>query len=408
MNSKVSLKSFFLNLSSLLDIGNSELIYHQIKTAFIAWRLGLELRLTDNQMNALLIASLIHDIGAISLEEKINLKHSVSDSDDTHAFKGWYILQQVPNFQDISEAVKYHHTSYKILKDNQILAQVINLSDKVEKLIVPSIPILEQIKHIINTIKLDEDLHPMLIDSFVKIGTIEKYWLDLSNKNILLFFEKAPIDSSELSEEMLVSLSFLIKDIIDFKSPFTVSHSLGVMYCSSYLAQKEGVSEDVIKEFSIAGLLHDVGKLTVPNSIIMKQGALTTRERAIMSQHSYYTYRFLKDAKYSKEICLAAACHHERLDGSGYPFKFESKKIGLLQRIMAVCDVFVALFEDRPYRKGLSLISIENIMNNLAPQKLDKHLINELLKNYHSLNIELREINDINNARYTEIHQVNY
>lgn len=88
MNSKVSLKSFFLNLSSLLDIGNSELIYHQIKTAFIAWRLGLELRLTDNQMNALLIASLIHDIGAISLEEKINLKHSVSDSDDTHAFKG--------------------------------------------------------------------------------------------------------------------------------------------------------------------------------------------------------------------------------------------------------------------------------------------------------------------------------
>ena len=407
MNSKVSLKSFFLTLSSLLDIGNSELVYHQIKTAFIAWRLGLELKLNDEQMNSLLIASLVHDIGAISLEEKIHLKHSVSDVENNHTFKGWYILKQVPNFENISEAVKYHHTSYKILNDNQILAQIINLSDKIEKLIISNVPILEQTKHILNTIKLDEDLHPMLIDSVLKIGGVEKYWLDLSNKNILSFFEKAPIDSSELSEKMLLSLSFLIKDIIDFKSPFTVSHSLGVMHCSSYLAKKEGVSSESLKEFAIAGLLHDVGKLTVPNSIIMKEGALTARERATMSQHSYYTYRFLKDAKYSKEICLSAACHHERLDGSGYPFKFESNKIGLLQRIMAVCDVFVALFEDRPYRKGLSRVSIEHIMYNLSPQKLDKYLVDKLLENYHSLNIELREINNINNARYAEIQQIN-
>lgn len=131
------------------------------------------------------------------------------------------------------------------------------------------------------------------------------------------------------------------------------------MYCSSYLAEKEKVSKNRFMKFSIAGLLHDVGKLTVPNSIIMKKGALSLRERVIMSQHPYYTYRFLKNAKYSKEICLSSACHHERLDGLGYPFKFQSSRIDLLQRIVAVSYVFVALFEDRPYRKHFYKISIE-------------------------------------------------
>lgn len=407
MKSRVSLKSFFISLSSLLDIGNSDLAHHQIKTAFIAWRLGIEIQLSSSKMNSLLIAALVHDIGAISLEEKIDLKKTVLEPNDTHAFKGWYILQQVPDFIEIAEAVRYHHTSFKILGDEKMLAQIIHISDKIEKLVNPKIPILEQVKKIIETIKSDEDLHPLLVSLFLETARVEKYWLDLTNENILYFFEKAPIDSSPLSEEMLISLSFLIKDIIDFKSPFTVAHSLGVMYCSSYLAEKEKVSKNRLMEFSIVGLLHDVGKLTVPNSIIMKEGALSIRERSIMSQHSYYTYRFLKDAKYSKEICLSAACHHERLDGSGYPFKFHSTKIGLLQRIMAVSDVFVALFEDRPYRKGLCKISIENIMYNLSPHKLDKRLIDKLLDNFDILNAELREINSINNTRFMEIQNIN-
>ena len=406
MVNKVSLKSFFTSLSLLLDNGHRDLAKHQLNTAFIAWKLGLELGLSPHQLNSLLVESLVHDIGALSIEEKINIRTAPCPECDFHPLRGWYILQQIPNFDEIANAVRYHYASYEELGDSNFLAQIINISDSIEISIDKNIPILEQKDNLIEKIKNDKSFHPKILNAFLICSLPEKPWLDLINPNLVNFFDKAPIDDNLLTSEMLVHLSFLIRDIIDFRSPFTVSHSLGVMFCMDYLAKLEGFSEEELVDISIAGLLHDVGKLTVSNSIIMKEGPLSVRERSIMNQHTYYTYRFLKDAGYSKKICLSASCHHERLDGSGYPFKFI--ELDELQRMMAVCDVFIALIEDRPYRKGLSKDSIEKIMSNMIPNKLDSYFVKKIMNSYKEIKIGLDEISFNNKKRYIDISEVNF
>lgn len=399
----VNYKSFFLSLSSLLDIGDPSLTRHQLRTAFIAWNIGKEYDLDKSRMNDLIIASLIHDIGALSLEEKVDLRLSRYEDVDMHAYRGWYFLQKVPDFINVANAIKYHHSSFKKLKNSYILAQIINISDTVDRLINIDTHILEQHIDIIGSILENEDLHPKLKELFISISRPEKFWLALTNLNILSFFEEAPISTQVIHKDTMISLSFLIRDIIDFKSPFTLAHSIGVMFCAYHLGSKEGYSDSELENLALAGLLHDVGKLTVPNYIIMKPGALNSREKSLMMQHPYYTYQFLNDACYSELITFAASCHHEDLNGNGYPFKFKNQNLNDFDKIMAVCDVFVALHEDRPYRKGLSLESITRIMYEMSDKKLDRKFVSLLLEEYDELKIGLDEMLYENRMEYDAI-----
>jgi len=104
----------------------------------------------------------------------------------------------------------------------------------------------------------------------------------------------------------------------------------------------------------VAGNLHDLGKMVIPNSILNKPDKLNKEETAIMRQHTYFTYTVLNSIGGISQIAEWAAFHHERLDGSGYPFHLGADKLGIGSRIMAVADVFTAISEDRPYRKGMS------------------------------------------------------
>jgi len=406
MHSMVSFKKFFLSLSSLLDIGDPNLSNHQLKTAFISWKIGVMYELNEESLNDLIIASLVHDIGALSLEEKIDLKNSQYEDMDMHSYRGWYILQKVPSLLTIANAVKYHHTSYKELKNSFMLAQILHLADMVDRNIQNDKHILEQQYEIIGCILNSENLHPILKDIFVKVSRPENFWLDLTNIKLQLFFDEAPISDKTIPEDVMLGLSFLIRDIIDFKSPFTLTHSMGVMFCAYHLGTKEGYSEKQVEDLAIAGLLHDVGKLTVPNNIIMKNGALNDYERALMTQHPYYTYRFLKDACYSKSIIFSASCHHEDLVGHGYPFKYKNHNLNDFDKIMAVCDVFVALHEDRPYRKGLSKPTIERIMNEMTEKKLEKKFVVSLLEEYEYLKIGLDEMLFENKLEYQTLREV--
>jgi len=103
----------------------------------------------------------------------------------------------------------------------------------------------------------------------------------------------------------------------------------------------------------VAGLLHDLGKLSIDGTLLDKPGHLTWEEMNIFRQHPYYTYRILREAGDLDPLPAWAAYHHERLDGSGYPFRLDNASLDQGARIIAASDVFVALCEDRPYRPGL-------------------------------------------------------
>lgn len=118
----------------------------------------------------------------------------------------------------------------------------------------------------------------------------------------------------------------------------------------------------------IAGYLHDIGKLAVPAGIIEKPAELSWEEWNIIKSHPYHTARLLGGVENFDRITSWAASHHEKLNGNGYPFHYNEESLGTGERIMAVSDVFTALMEDRPYRRGLEAGEALEILDRMADQ----------------------------------------
>jgi HD-GYP domain-containing protein (c-di-GMP phosphodiesterase class II) len=143
-------------------------------------------------------------------------------------------------------------------------------------------------------------------------------------------------------------------DIIDAKSPFTYRHSTRVADVAREVAMHCGLDESEQRRIYRAGLLHDVGKLGVSNRILDKQGSLTADECRAMQAHPRHTLEILGRVSAFCRFAMTAALHHEKLDGTGYPFGATGDAIDLSARILAVSDIYDALTSDRPYRRGMN------------------------------------------------------
>ena len=127
----------------------------------------------------------------------------------------------------------------------------------------------------------------------------------------------------------------------------------------------------------IAADLHDLGKLAIPNSILDKPSGLTRKEFQIIQAHPFYTRRILEKIDGFDDITDWAANHHEKLDGSGYPYGLDKNDLDFNSRILACVDIYQALTEDRPYRKGMSHKDAIKIMNNMAREGLIEPSVTE-------------------------------
>lgn len=152
-----------------------------------------------------------------------------------------------------------------------------------------------------------------------------------------------------------------------------------VIHCSNVANYAAKILDDKIKLF-VAGLLHDVGKIKIPNSILYKRGTLTSNEFAIIKKHPCEGAEILKKTGYCSEIVEAVLHHHERWDGNGYPDGIKGKKIPLYSRVLAVADAFDAMVSDRPYRKALPLdVALKEIEANAGTQ-FDPDIVQQFLK----------------------------
>jgi len=168
--------------------------------------------------------------------------------------------------------------------------------------------------------------------------------------------------------------------IVDAKSPYTGAHSARVAEVAVAVARELGWSQELVEETRSAGLLHDIGKLSVPNSILDKPGALEPPEWEIMRMHALYTERILEHVKGFEWLAFASAAHHERMDGSGYCRGLEADQLPELSRVLAVADVYDALSTVRPYRHALSQPEVFAIMDRDADKGFSGECL-EALKN---------------------------
>jgi HD-GYP domain-containing protein (c-di-GMP phosphodiesterase class II) len=144
-----------------------------------------------------------------------------------------------------------------------------------------------------------------------------------------------------------------VAEFADLKSPWFTGHSRGVARLAAGAAQAAGLPDDAITELRRAGLVHDLGRSGVPNTIWDKAGALTDAERERVRLHAYYTERMLARPEALARLGAIAACHHERLDGSGYHRSLPGSTLAPAARILAAADVYHAMTEARPHRDAL-------------------------------------------------------
>ena len=142
-------------------------------------------------------------------------------------------------------------------------------------------------------------------------------------------------------------------EVVDAKSPFTAEHSYRMSDLALRIAQRLGYDRSGLASLRRAALLHDIGKLSVPNSILDKPGPLTAEEWEVVRLHPYYTQRILLHIRGFKQIAHVAAAHHERLDGRGYYRGLKAAQVPLGAQILATADMYDALTAERPYRPAL-------------------------------------------------------
>ncbi len=181
------------------------------------------------------------------------------------------------------------------------------------------------------------------------------------------------VTSVKKEKALLLGYILSVTNAIDSKDPYTKGHSEGVTYLSVYLAEKMGLSKDARRTILIAGLLHDVGKIGIPDKIISKRGKLTEKEYEVIKQHPGKGEQIVSPL--DPEVGKIIRHHHERWDGKGYPDRIKDDEIQISSRIIAIADVFNALTSDRPYRKAYTFEEALKIIEEGKDTQFDPEIV---------------------------------
>jgi HD-GYP domain-containing protein (c-di-GMP phosphodiesterase class II) len=394
---RVNIFDMVISIARVIDMMSPAVGNHHMQVAYLAYRLGEQLQLSDDQNFELFIAGALHDIGAFSLQDRLDLLKFEDTKPGEHSIAGSLILETFTPFSSIARLVKFHHVPWRngkgAFQNGESVpnaSHIIHLADRVAVKISLKAPVLSQVRGICRAISEHKgDIFvPEYVDALINMANKEHIWLDIMSESMEEILRRTVLyRTKELTIEEMVDFSRLVCRLIDFKSKFTATHSSGVAAVAIELSRLSGFSKHERRLIEIAAYLHDLGKLAIPSEILDKQDKLTDNERFIMRSHVYHTYRVLEPFDMLRVAGSWGALHQERLNGTGYPFGLTSDELPLGARIMAVADVFTALTEDRPYRKGMDSKNTKAVLQSMVDAgELDKNLVDTVFKHYAKMN----------------------
>jgi len=412
---QVNIFDLVSSIARVVDMMSPEVGNHHMQVAYLAYRLGEQLDLTDDESYELFTAGALHDVGAFSLKDRLDLLEFEDKHPGQHSRAGSLILSKFKPFSSIARLVKFHHVPWQngsnVLQDGESVlpgSHIIHLADRVAVQISKTKPILSQVRDICEAIaeKSGEVFVPKYVDALQKLAQQEYIWLEVTSGSIESILRKSVLPRARVMDiNELVDFARLICQLIDFKSEFTATHSNGVAATAVALSKLTGFSSYERRLMKIAAYLHDLGKLAIPSEILEKPGKLTEDEWFIMRSHVYYTHQMLEQFDTLKVISSWGALHQERLNGTGYPFGYKADDLPLGARIMAVADVFTALTENRPYRKGMDKNNTIEVLHSMVDQgELDKNLVDMAVKHFDNIN-EIRNLAQIDASREYDAFQ---
>lgn len=403
----IPLANLIIAIAGTVDLVSPKVANHHTRVAYIASEIASELGLTQDERIDVVQAAALHDVGALSLKDKLDLMEFEAGSVETHQIAGYLLLSTFSQFRRIADIVLYHHIRWD---DDPgcavpIESRVLQAADRIAVLIPEDPNVLAVVPEIQKKIKEGSGrlFMPDIVEAFMNLSAKEAFWLDAVSSLDSYLIEKSAFQTALLNSDGLIEFSKLVSKIIDFKSRFTAVHSCGVAASAEALAGFAGFSDEDCRTMRTAGYLHDLGKLAVPSEIIEKPLTLDFSEYGSMRRHTFYTHRVLQKIKGFETITDWASLHHERLDASGYPFHLGKSDLAVGSRIMAVADVFTALTEDRPYRAGMKGDEALKILSEMVSRNaLDSGITSVLDSHFDDINDIRRTAQASSASEYNE------
>lgn len=395
MEKGVSVLRFLLAFSEHLDSQLPDNRRHSSRVANISLSIANQLNLSEKEKYDLVISALLHDAGNGNHNHNNKSKEDLEISE--HALKSSLFISDVSYLEKSATIIKYHHLPWnfgkgEIYKEEKIPIEshILTLAEYIDSHYDKSKYILKEKTKIIKKIKEEGEklFHPDVLDAFLELSTKESFWFEINYDNI------TPHDFSydiNLNIDQFLELSKAVARIVDYRSKIQVRHSRNVANISAFLAGNLKFSDEKIKKIRISGYLHDIGKVALSSNILLKNEKLTRKDIEYIKVHPFKTYLALKNSIPFEDITLWASYHHEKLNGKGYPFKLKDSEIPHEARIITIADIYSALLEDRPYRKGVKENKALSYMKKLSKENfIDKDIFETLYENREELSNIIR------------------
>jgi HD-GYP domain-containing protein (c-di-GMP phosphodiesterase class II) len=359
---EINLTQLVHMLSDMLDLVGVDDLHHGKRVAYMSTETARLLGLDASQVQEIYYAGLLHDCGVSTTSTHHQIIRDLEwPGAEEHCIHGSQLLEKQPLFFKLAPVIRYHHTHWQeldsTLKDwTALAANLIHMCDRADALMQqvsskPWLAVRNSIRDRLSNYR-ETWFNPELVDAFLSVSKPESFWLRMQPQHLGEYTAERELADANImvTTGRLRYVALLAAEIVDTKSHFTACHSQGVSRFSAHLARLAGFDEDLCWHLEIAGLLHDIGKMRVPDDILEKPASLSFPERAMMLGHSFESYQILHHVHGFEDIARWGAYHHETLTGEGYPFHLTEVDLDIPSRIVAIADIFQALTQQRPYR----------------------------------------------------------
>lgn len=365
----IDLRQLVMTIAHAVDLVGVDDLLHGRRVGMLARELARQLGLDERAQLLLYDAGLLHDCGVSSTRVHRQLAVDLEwPGAQEHCIRGEELLRDFRPLAHLAPVIRHHHTRWEVLRRETALppgtalfANLIFLADRIDVLAAPFHADQGTLSHAGDIrMRLAAErgrlFAPRLVDAFLALSEGEAFWLALQPDAVHDYQAEMEShgDTRVIGWADFERCAEILARIIDAKSPYTEQHSRGVSLLSRHVAAKMGCDPVACAKIGVAGLLHDIGKLQIPDEIIEGRSALTAHEFDIMKSHSFGTRQVLRRLHAIEDIARWASWHHETPDGHGYPFHIGGDALPLEARIINVADIFQALAQDRPYRRPLA------------------------------------------------------
>ena len=390
-------------LSEALDSVEKDVLgvtsYHAKRVAWLCLRMATALGWSEDEVSELVISALLHDSALNEYRDDYEdgiLKVGISGRN--HCAAGEDNLAMIPGILVSPGFILYHHERPDRLgpfgkseAETPMGAQLIHIADQTDRAIPLGNIVYAQLSGIREYIEAKKGtiFGEQVCQIFLSVLS-EDMVQALSDDEMEQWIPDIP---NRFCDTDIRSLACLFARIIDYKSPFTKDHSVGLAEKAEAMARYYNWGEEAEEQLYFAGALHDIGKLLVSLDVLEKPGKLDWEEYQHIQTHAYETWRLLSKIDGLGKITEWASFHHEKLNGKGYPFGKTAESLDEKARLLGCLDIYQALTEDRPYKAGMNHGRAMSILQELAEKgELDQQITLDIDRVFHRDETEQKDI----------------